>query len=76
MSVVGVEPVPLPWVMSEHDRGLELPDPVRHLPPLEQAGLELAVHPVEEHALDGGAEGAGGSALLGLAGDDRAPPHR
>ena len=61
VSVVGVEPVPLPWVMSEHDRGLELPDPVRHLPPLAQAGLELAVHPVEEHALAGGAEGAGGA---------------
>ena len=58
VAVVGVEPVALPRVVAEHDGGLELPDPVRHLPPLAHARVELAVDPVEEHALPGGAEGA------------------
>ena len=51
VAVVGVQPVALPRVVAEHDGGPQLPDPVRHLPPLAHAGLELAVDPAEEHAL-------------------------
>ena len=58
VAVVGVEPVALPGVVAEHDGGPQPADPVRHLPPLSQARLELAVGPAEEHALAGGAERA------------------
>ena len=58
VAVVGVQAVALPGVVAEHDRGLELADPVRDLPALAHAGVELAVRPAEEHALPGGAERA------------------
>ena len=64
VAVVGVQPVALPRVVAEHDLGPQAPDPVRHLPALAQAALQLAVGPAEEDDLAGGAEGAGGGALL------------
>ena len=56
VPVIGVQPVPLPRVVSEHHRGLEPADPVGHLPPLAQPRVELAVGPAEEDALAGGAQ--------------------
>ena len=57
VAVIGVEPVPAPRVVPEHDVGPVLADPVGDLPPLAEARLQLTVGPAEEDALARAAEG-------------------
>ncbi len=71
MSVIGVQPVPLPRVVPEHHVGADPADPVGHFPPLAQTGFELAVWPAEERDFALATEAAGCLALLLLAHGDQ-----
>ena len=66
VAVVGVQPVALPRVVTQHDVGLELPDPVRDLGALAKRRLELAVGPAKEDDIAVAAERTRRGALLVL----------
>ena len=67
-----MEPPATPRVVAEQHVGAEAPDPGRHLVGRGAVGIELAVHPVEEHDLAGRPEPLGSSVLLVSSGGDQA----
>ncbi len=67
--VIGVQHVPLPWVVGQHHVGTEPADPTGELAPQVDRGLELTVHSSEHDHL-ASPQLIGGGTLLGVAGSD------
>ena len=57
VAVIGVDPVPLPRIVTEDDVRSHAPDPRAHLPALADARFQLAVGPAEEDNVAFAAEG-------------------
>jgi hypothetical protein len=66
VTVVGMQAITPPWVVSEHDVGLEVPDPSCGLLALGDTTLELAVGKSEKHNVSAAPKDSRRSALFFL----------
>ena len=69
VAMIGMQAVTLPRVVSKHDVGSKLANPVRHLPALTQPAVEFAIRPTEKDNLTRRAECMRRGALFVLSGD-------